>query len=61
MRFTDSPFERMMKQKPRPQAPDPVKPPRGSRCSGCPYWRGLRCVTCFRAYLRSRAGPDNGR
>ena len=35
MRFTDSPFEKMMKQKPRPQAPAPAKPPRGSRCSGC--------------------------
>lgn len=32
-----------------------------SACEGCPYWRGLRCVTCFRAYLRSRAGPDDGR
>ena len=29
MRFTDSPFETMMKQKPRPQAPAPPKPPRG--------------------------------
>ena len=36
MRFTDSPFEKMMKQKPRPQAPAPAKPPRGSRCSGAP-------------------------
>ena len=41
MRFTNSPFEKMMKQKPRPQAPAPAKPPRGSRCSGCPYWRGI--------------------
>lgn len=38
MRFTNSPFEKMMKQKPRPQAPATPKPPRGSRCSGCPYW-----------------------
>ena len=41
MRFTNSPFETMMKQKPRPQAPATPKPPRGSRCSGCPYWRGI--------------------
>ena len=34
MRFTNSPFETMMKQKPRPQAPTTLKPPRGSRCSG---------------------------
>ena len=26
MRFTNSPFETMMKQKPRPQAPSPAKP-----------------------------------
>ena len=38
MRFTNSPYEKMMQQKPRPQAPAPAKPPRGSRCSGCPYW-----------------------
>ena len=37
MRFTNSPFEKMMKQKPRPQAPSIPKAPRGSRCSGCPY------------------------
>ena len=36
MRFTNSPYEKMMQQKPRPQAPAPAKPPRGSRCSGCP-------------------------
>ena len=33
MRFTNSPYEKMMQQKPRPQAPAPAKPPRGSRCS----------------------------
>ena len=40
MRFTNSPFEKMMKQKPRPQAPATPKPPRGSRCSGCPSGPG---------------------
>ena len=34
MNFMNSPFERMMKQKPRPQAPAQSKPPRGSRCDG---------------------------
>ena len=38
MRFTNSPYEKMMQQKPRPQAPAPAKPPRGSRCAG-PGWR----------------------
>ena len=56
MRFTDSPFETMMKQKPRPQAPTPAKPPRGSRCSGCPYWRGIGCVSCYRELLKAPAG-----
>ena len=55
MRFTNSPYEKMMQQKPRPQAPAPAKPPRGSRCSGCPYWRGIGCVSCYRE-LRAPAG-----
>ena len=56
MRFTDSPYEKMMKQKPRPQAPAPAKPPRGSRCSGCPYWRGIGCVSCYLELMRAPAG-----
>ena len=51
MRFTNSPYEKMMQQKPRPQAPAPAKPPRGSRCSGCPYWRGIGCVSCYRELM----------
>ena len=56
MRFTNSPYEKMMQQKPRSQAPAPAKPPRGSRCSGCPYWRGIGCVFCYREQLRSKTG-----
>ena len=56
MRFTNSPFEKMIKQKPRPQAPATPKPPRGSRCSGCPYWRGIGCVSCDRELLKAPAG-----
>ena len=64
MRFTNSPYEKMMQQKPRPQAPAPAKPPRGSRCSGprgsrcsgCPYWRGIGCVSCYRELMRAPAG-----
>ena len=37
MNFTNSPFERMMKEKPRPQAPTVNQPPRGSACRGCSY------------------------
>ena len=48
--------EKMMQQKPRPQAPAPAKPPRGSRCSGCPYWRGIGCVSCYRELMRAPAG-----
>ena len=36
MRFTDSPFEKMMKQKPRPQAPAPGKPPGAPGAPGAP-------------------------
>ena len=56
MNFTNSGFEKMMKQKPRPQAPAQAKPPRGSRCSRCPYWRGIRCVSCYRELMRAPAG-----
>ena len=41
MNFTSSPFERMMKEKPRPQAPAENRPPRGSACYACCYWPGL--------------------
>ena len=56
MRFTNSPYEKMMQQKSRPQAPAPAKPPRGSRCSGCPYWRGIGCVFCSRELMAPAGG-----
>ena len=56
MRFTNSPYEKMMQQKPRPQAPAPAKPPRGSGCSGCPYWRGIGCVSCYRELMAPAGG-----
>ena len=34
MNFTSNPYEKMMKQKPRPLASSIPKAPRGSRCSG---------------------------
>ena len=42
MKFTNSPYETMMQQVPRYERPEPVKAPEGSRCHGCPYWRGIR-------------------
>lgn len=51
MNFTNNPYEKMMKQKPRPLAPSIPKAPKGSRCSGCPYWRGDRlCVLLSGAF-----------
>lgn len=56
MNFTNNPYEKMMKQKPRPLAPSIPKVPKGSRCSGCPYWRGIGCVSCYRELLKTPAG-----
>ena len=54
MNFTSSPFERMMKEKPRPQAPAENRPPRGSACCGCCYWRGIACVSCSQGAFEGR-------
>ena len=54
MNFTDSSLEREMKRRPRPERPAPAPAPRGSRCAGCPYWSGIRCMTCFRSLLGNR-------
>ena len=56
MNFTSSLFERMMKEKPRPQAPAENRPPRGSACYGCCYWRGIACVSCYKELLKAGAG-----
>ena len=45
MNFTNSPYERMMKEVPHKAAPAPQKAPEGTPCAGCPYWRGDRL--CF--------------
>lgn len=44
MNFTNNPYEKMMKQKPRPLAPSIPKAPKGSRCSGCPTGGDRLCV-----------------
>lgn len=56
MNFTNSPLERMMKERPRPQAPAVSKPPKGSVCCGCTYWRDIRCASCYKELLQAPAG-----
>ncbi len=53
MNFTNNPYERMMKEPPHYEKPTPPKAPEGSPCAGCPYWRGIVCVICFRKYLNN--------
>lgn len=58
MTFTDSPYEKMMKRRPRPaDAPGLKKAPKSSRCAGCPYWRGIACASCYRELLGVQARP----
>ena len=48
MNFTDSPFEREIKEKPYPKDAVTLSPPDNGKCRKCPYWRGIRCVSCYR-------------
>lgn len=56
MNFTNNPYEKMMKEKPRPPRRGGVrKPPKGSPCRDCSYWNGTACVgVCYRELLISR-------
>ena len=56
MKFANSPYETMMQQVPRYERPEPAKAPEGSRCHGCPYWRGIGCVACYRELLKGAGG-----
>ena len=47
-----------MKEKSYFKGVPPSLPPQGSRCDGCPYWRGIGCVVCYREQLKP---PGNGR
>ena len=58
MRFTNSPYEKMMREIPRMETPRPNPAPKGTRCHKCPYWRGIACMTCYRELL---AAPGKGR
>lgn len=59
MKFTNSPFERMMQEVPRATRPVMQKAPVGSICRSCSYWRGTACIgICYRE-LTSRAASPN--
>lgn len=62
MNFTNSPYEKMMKQVPRPPHPCPVrKPPRGSPCRDCRFWNGSVCVgLCHRDLIVERKERTSG-
>lgn len=45
MNFTNSPYERMMKEIPHPETPAPQKAPEGSPCAGVSLLAGDRL--CF--------------
>ena len=55
MRFTDSPYERMMTQIPtetREAHGPPVRPP-DHPCYGCPYGRDAPCIgICYKKLLK---------
>lgn len=52
-RFTNSPLEPFMRQRPGGGAkPRPVLPPKGHKCHGCAFFKGVRCVgICYRDLL----------
>ena len=56
MKFTNSPYEKMMQEIPRYETPPPSVAPEGTRCHKCPYWRGVACMSCYRDLLKSHGG-----
>lgn len=57
MRFTDSPFERMMTQRPAPSRAAPASPvhPPGHPCRRCPYGRDAPCIgICYQNLKKER-------
>ena len=55
MNFTNSPYERMMKEVPRYEKLALQKAPEGSPCARCPYWRGIACVFCYWERLKKQS------
>lgn len=62
MNFTDSPYEKMMKQLPRLTHEGAArKPPLRSSCRECGYWDGRACVgVCYRDLLLLRREATSG-
>lgn len=58
--FTDSPYERLMKQV--PEAGKGTEKRRDDKCQGCPYGRGRPCVGICMAQLlnRRKSGKKKG-
>lgn len=55
MRFTDSPYELMMSQKPdeRREPEPPAQFPKGHPCYGCSFGRGSPCMgICYRKLMK---------
>lgn len=48
MNFTDSLYERLMKEHPASGPEKSSLAPKGSPGYRRPYWRGITCVYCFR-------------
>ena len=48
-----------MKEKSYFKGVPPNLPPKGSRCDGCPYWRGIGCVFCYREQLKPKTGDKH--
>ncbi len=55
MRFTNNPYEGFMKEKSYFKGVPPSLPPKGSRCDGCPYWRGLAACSATGSSSNHRA------
>lgn len=55
MNFTNSPYERMMKEIPHKDISAPQKAPEGTPCAGCPYWREIACVFCYQERLKKQS------
>jgi len=57
MSFTDSPYEKMMKQPPHKYPEEVKQPPQGSPCRGCSYWRGVACLGfCYKKLCNPTSG-----
>ena len=53
MNFTKSPYESFMKEPSHLHPGEPTHAPQGTPCNGCPYWRGIVCVSCYQELLKA--------